>query len=103
MTKRVLLVSEDGTAEVNGVKVRVVPVEPTDEMIRANLDCQDYDPEDPAESVVYCLYCAMLSAVAIDLSSLPVVPERKTNLHLEAKILRGYQDGWNAALYAIGA
>lgn len=56
---------------------RIVPVEPTEEMIRANLDCQDYDPEDPAESEVYCLYRAMLSAAPTDWSAVAVkLPER---------------------------
>ncbi len=40
----------------------LVPIEPTDEMCRAALDCQDHDPEDPPESEMYCLYQAMVKA-----------------------------------------
>lgn len=40
----------------------LVPVEPTEEMIRAALDCQDHDPADPPECEIYHQYKAMISA-----------------------------------------
>lgn len=41
---------------------RLVPIEPTPEMINAACDCQDADPEDGCESETYHGYKAMLSA-----------------------------------------
>lgn len=41
---------------------QLVPIEPTEEMCRAALNCQDHDPEDPPESEMYCLYQAMIAA-----------------------------------------
>lgn len=40
----------------------LVPIEPTDEMCQAALDCQDHDPEDGPECEMYCLYQAMVAA-----------------------------------------
>lgn len=39
-----------------------VPVEPTESMIRAALDCQEADPEDGPESEMYYAYRAMIAA-----------------------------------------
>lgn len=43
-----------------------VPIEPTDEMIREALDCQEHDPEDDAKSEVYYMYKAMIQAAPTD-------------------------------------
>lgn len=96
MTKRVLILNEGGTAEVNGVKVRVVPVEPTETMLCAAESSIVHGERD--------MYRAMLSAVTIDLSGLPVVPRRK-QLGDEAVHGDRYRRawGWNQALDAIGA
>lgn len=40
----------------------LVPVEPTEAMLQAALDCQDADPEDGPASEVYYGYKAMLAA-----------------------------------------
>ena len=40
----------------------LVPMEPTDEMIQAALDCQDAAPEDDSRTEMYYAYKAMLSA-----------------------------------------
>ncbi len=43
-----------------------VPIEPTEEMIREALDCQEHDPEDDAKSEVYYMYKAMIQAAPKD-------------------------------------
>lgn len=87
MTKRVLLINPDGTAEVNGVKVRVVPVGPQPEWSISMGE----------------IYRRMLSAAAIDLSSLPVVPERLPIKQDDPLFIASANATWNAALDAIGA
>ena len=87
----------DASGQVVG---RVVPVEPSMEMLRSALDCQDYDPEDPPESEMYCYYRAMLSAATLDLSAAAVkVPERKHYPDINGN--NGWAQ-WNACLDALG-
>lgn len=95
--KRVLLVSEDGTAEVNGVKGKFVPVDPQWKMLCAGADFDTNDENADLGADVAGIYRAMLSAAAIDLSSLPRVPECKTD-----DIGSTYTRGWNACLDAMG-
>lgn len=99
-TQRILLINEDGTAEVNGVKVRVVPVYPQWKMLCAGADFDTNDENADLGADVAGIYRAMLSAAAIDLSGLPRVPERRP---------LNERDGidvcnacWNDALTAIG-
>jgi hypothetical protein len=42
--------------------LRLVPLEPTPQMIQAALDCEDADPEDSAQTELYYAYRAMLNA-----------------------------------------
>lgn len=94
--QRILLINDDGTAEVGGVKVRVVPVEPTEAMCNACtrvLEAEDYPQA----------HRLVLSAAAIDLSGLPRVPERKPlgdDDKYGERYLRAW--GWNQALDAVG-
>lgn len=57
---RALLSAQPVAAVPDGWKL--VPIEPTQHMIREALNCQTYDPRDPAESEMYCLYQAMIEA-----------------------------------------
>jgi len=41
---------------------KLVPIEPTEEMCQAALNCQDWDPKDTPEAEMYCLYQAMVAA-----------------------------------------
>lgn len=53
--------------------LRLVPLEPTSEMIQAALDCQDADPEDGPESEMYYTSLAMLNAApAVEIPAYPV-------------------------------
>lgn len=94
---RVLLLNPDGTAEVGGVKVRVVPDEPVAWLhpvyLRSRQLAMDATPMRLSEQQI-----ALYSAAAIDLSGLPVVPERITDLRISV----GYRMGFAAALDAIG-
>lgn len=93
MTKRTALIDDQtGEFTVSGIRCKVVPVD-----LIGIIRSLGYTTMRQSVEVD-----AAISAAAIDLSGLPGVPERETNLHLEAQILRGYQDGWNAALDAIG-
>ena len=73
MTKRLLLIDETGECEIGGIRCKVVPVEPTDEMVDAAWDsgATDYVGEHHRIWSAGHAYRAMLSAAAIDLSSLP--------------------------------
>lgn len=103
MTKRILLINEDGTAEVGGVKVRVVPVEPVawQDIASPHLIYSDEDLDPMWRFMMNPLF----AAAAIDLSGLPRVPERKV-LNASAADHYGQQrariDGFNQALDAIG-
>jgi hypothetical protein len=41
---------------------KLVPIEPTEEMITAACDCQDHDPADDYDSEIFHAYKAMLNA-----------------------------------------
>ena len=108
--KRILLINSDGTAEVNGVKVRVVPEEPTSAMLvdavkerhgQATYRCVSASGLVTLEQEARADYDAMLSAAAIDLSSLPRVPERQHDAPPDATHLRAFENGYNAALDAM--
>jgi len=95
--KRVLLINEDGTAEVGGVKGKFVPVEPQWKMLCAGADFDTNDENADLGADVAGIYRAMLSAAAIDLSGLPRVPSfPDLNYH------GAYRRGFAAALDAMG-
>ena len=114
MTKHVLLINDDGTATVGGVTVRVVPLEPTSAMLvdavkerhgQATYRCVSASGCVEFEAEARADYEAMLSAAAIDLSSLPVVPERLKSPPFGWLPDDGgeeYAQAYNAALDAMG-
>ena len=73
MTLRIALIDETGEFTVNGQRCKVVPVEPTDEMVDAAWDsgATDYVGEHHRIWSAGHAYRAMLSAADIDLSALP--------------------------------
>lgn len=108
-TQRILLINEDGTAEVGGVECVLVPREPVawiqrhagyaDRLFFASQI--DHPRKYQWNSEV--TWEPLLSAAAIDLSGLPVVPRRK-QLGDEAVHGDRYRRalGWNQALDAMG-
>ena len=89
MTKRILILNDDGTAEVGGVMCKLVPVEPTwaitDAWNSSGADdtSRDWmlwdrgtkpDWEQWSRDHAKLDWNAMLSAAAIDLSGLPEAP-----------------------------
>jgi hypothetical protein len=101
MTKRVLLIAEDGTAEVGGVRIKVVRADDlyaAIESLGAFVSDEGWGQNDMDNMDNL--------AAAIDLSGLPIL-ERRTqteyqryngNEHYEC----GLTDGWNEALDAMG-
>lgn len=104
--QRILLLNPDGTAEVNGVKVRVVPEEPSvqscDAMLQAIGRGFDHASQHARGNAVYAAYVRALSAAAIDLSGLPRVPERPAVEPRDTDYDAGVCAGYNSALDAMG-
>jgi hypothetical protein len=61
---------------------KLVPLEPTLEMCRAALDCQEYDPIDPPEAEVFALYQAMLSASPLPSPQMEPGTPKPDSVHL---------------------
>ncbi len=108
MTLRIALIDDQtGECEIGGQRCKVVPVEPTDEMVDAAWDSDgtDYVGEHHRIWSAGHAYRAMLSAADIDLSALPVVPERLKSPPFGWLPDDGgeeYAQAYNAALDAMG-
>ncbi len=76
MTLRIALIDETGECEIGGVRCKVVPVEASNEMELAYY----LGLHNSGTRNCYPVYRAMLSAAAIDLSGLPVVPPRSPDV-----------------------
>jgi len=83
MTLRIALIdNQTGDCEIGGVRCKVVPVEPTDYYyewdtgfgLRRSFSAAQYNGMPPNRSM------PLLSAAAIDLSGLPVVPPRSPDV-----------------------
>lgn len=112
--KRIAILDEDGTTEINGIRHKLVPVDITQAVTDAwnssgADDCargwsrwdrgEKPDWEQWARDHSKLDWDAMLAAAKPDLSALPVVPQMRATRRGHTTL---YQIGFNNALFAIG-
>ena len=113
MTLRIALIDDQtGECEIGGQRCKVVPVEPVASLWLQHgeiVNAFPHPPSDPRQwdydghfrSKGYSKE-PLYRAAALDLSSLPVVPERDKRVLGDNEREEGHTDGWNQALDAIG-